>query len=78
VKCPAEVSHPLGPRAKLGLLHEVAPMAMLAEKGGGCASTGTERVLGRVTREHHQQVPILVGSPADVALPEGFCRRFAA
>ena len=42
---PADWSDPAKPKAKLRLLYEVAPMAMLVEQAGGRASTGTERVL---------------------------------
>jgi fructose-1,6-bisphosphatase I len=72
---PADCSDPAKPKAKLRLLYEVAPMAMVIEQAGGAASTGTERVLDLCATEYHQRAPILIGSPDDVAQAEDFYRR---
>ncbi|HYS92629.1 MAG TPA: class 1 fructose-bisphosphatase, partial [Candidatus Acidoferrales bacterium] len=72
---PADMRDPAKPKGKLRLLYEVAPMSMVAEQAGGRSTTGTERVLDIKATEYHQRVPILVGSPDDVALAEEFYRR---
>jgi fructose-1,6-bisphosphatase I len=66
---------PAKPKAKLRLLYEVAPMAMVVEQAGGRASTGTERVLDLKASEYHQRAAVILGSPDDVALAEEFYRR---
>jgi fructose-1,6-bisphosphatase I len=68
---PAEVG---GTRAtgKLRLLYEAAPLALVAEQAGGRASTGTERILEVVAGDYHQRVPLLIGSPEEVARAESF------
>ncbi|HEX9637765.1 MAG TPA: class 1 fructose-bisphosphatase [Acidobacteriota bacterium] len=68
---PATRKAPLG---KLRLLYECAPLALLAERAGGKASTGRERILDLVPQEHHQRVPLLIGSEEDVAQAESFYR----
>jgi fructose-1,6-bisphosphatase I len=72
---PSDMRDPAKPKAKLRLLYEVAPMSMIVEQAGGRSTTGTERVLDIKATEYHQRVPILVGSPDDVALAEEFYRR---
>jgi len=57
---------------KLRLQYEAAPMALVVEQAGGRASTGRERIMTITPRTHHQRVPLLVGSPDDVALAEDF------
>jgi fructose-1,6-bisphosphatase I len=61
---PADKKSPLG---KLRLLYEANPMAFIFEAAGGRAITGTERVLDVLPTELHQRVPLIVGSPTDVA-----------
>ena len=72
---PADWSDPQKPKAKLRLLYEVAPMAMLVEQAGGRASTGLERVLDLVATEYHQRAAVILGSPEDVATADEFYRR---
>ena len=72
---PADMSDPARPKGKLRLLYEGAPMAFVLEQAGGRASTGTGRVLDVVATEYHQRVPILIGSPEEVALAEDFYLR---
>lgn len=60
------------PKGKLRLLYEVAPLAFVAEQAGGRAGTGRERILDVRPVELHQRVPLLIGSPEDVALAEEF------
>jgi fructose-1,6-bisphosphatase I len=69
---PAEVTAAGKPGGKLRLQYEAAPMSLLCEQAGGRASTGTERILEIRPTTPHQRVPVLVGSPADVALVEEF------
>ncbi len=53
--------------AKLRLLYEAGPMGFIVEQAGGVATTGERSVLD-VTPEHlHHRVPIVTGSPDDVA-----------
>jgi fructose-1,6-bisphosphatase I len=70
---PAEVD---GKRAggKLRLLYEAAPLAWIVEQAGGRASTGTKRILDLVATDHHQRVPLFIGSTEEVGRAEAFCR----
>lgn len=56
-----------GPKGKLRLLYEAAPLAMVVEQAGGAASTGTERILDLQPTSLHQKVPLIIGSRDDVA-----------
>ncbi len=67
--------YPAMPKPKLRLLYEAAPMAMIAEAAGGKASTGTKRILDVVPKELHEKVPLITGSPEDVAEYEAAFRR---
>ena len=62
------------PHGKLRLLYECAPLAMVVEKAGGLASTGTERILDIVPQALHERVPIAIGSRTEVELYERFVR----
>ncbi len=57
---------------KLRLQYEAAPIALVAEAAGGRASTGTRRILEIEPASPHARVPLIVGSPEDVALAEDF------
>jgi fructose-1,6-bisphosphatase I len=65
---------PAGGKAtgKLRLQYEAAPIGLVAEAAGGRASTGVGRVLDVVPTSPHQRVPLIVGSPEDVAIAEDF------
>ena len=54
------------PRGKLRLLHEVAPMAFIAEQAGGKASTGVGRILDVQPMNLQDHVPAFLGSVEDV------------
>lgn len=69
---PAEGEGSEQPAGKLRLLYEAAPLGLVTEQAGGRASTGTERVLEVQPTALHQRVPLIVGSPEDVALAEEF------
>ena len=65
------------PSGKLRLLYECAPLALIAEQAGGGATTGTGRVLDVRPGGIHQRIPFAIGSPAEISMYEGFCRKFA-
>jgi len=52
---------------KLRLLYEAAPMAFILEQAGGKAITGYSRVMDVPPKAVHQRVPVILGSPEDVA-----------
>jgi len=66
---PPEASRASG---KLRLQYEAAPMAFLAEQAGGRASTGHERIMTIDPATPHARVPLVIGSPDDVAMAEDF------
>jgi fructose-1,6-bisphosphatase I len=55
-----------GPKGKLRLLYEAAPLAMVVEQAGGAASTGAERILDIEPKSLHQKVALIIGSRQDV------------
>ncbi len=55
------------PEGKIRLLYEAAPLAYVAEKAGGAATDGTQRILAIRPTAVHQRTPILIGSAEDVA-----------
>ncbi len=69
---PADVDDPKKPTGKLRLLYEAAPAALIVEQAGGRATTGTEQILDIQPTSPHQRVPLIIGSPEDVALAEEF------
>ncbi len=52
--------------ARLRLMYEANPMAMIVEQAGGKASTGRERLLDIVPTGIHQRVPVILGSREEV------------
>ena len=56
---PALVNEPKG---KLRLLFEVGPMAFIAEKAGGAAIDGKNRILEIIATEVGQRTPVYIGS----------------
>ncbi len=67
-----------GPKGKLRLLYEAAPLAMVVEQAGGAASTGTERILDIQPQALHQKVPLIIGCKHDVAEYERFYKEASA
>jgi fructose-1,6-bisphosphatase I len=63
-----------GPKGKLRLLYEAAPLAMVAEQAGGSASTGEVRIMDIQPTSLHQKVPLIIGSLEDVAEYETYYR----
>ena len=63
-----------GPKGKLRLLYEAAPLAMVVEQAGGSASTGVKRILEIDPSSLHEKVPLIIGSKEDVAEYESYCK----
>ncbi|MEQ6250681.1 class 1 fructose-bisphosphatase [Sulfitobacter sp. HNIBRBA3233] len=57
---------------KLRLMYEANPMGLLVEAAGGAASTGRGRILEVSPEGHHQRVPVILGSKAEVAVIEEY------
>jgi fructose-1,6-bisphosphatase I len=69
---PADTKDPKKPHGKLRLLYECSPLSFVVEQAGGSASTGKKRIMEIVPQELHQRVPLIIGSPEEVALAEEF------
>jgi fructose-1,6-bisphosphatase I len=54
------------PEGKLRLLYENAPLAFLAERAGGAASNGKQRILDIEPKKLHERTPLYLGSKGDV------------
>jgi fructose-1,6-bisphosphatase I len=67
-----------GPKGKLRLLYEAAPLAMVVEQAGGAASTGAEQILEIQPTSLHQKVPLIIGSKEDVNEYDEFYREAVA
>lgn len=67
-----------GPKAKLRLLYEAAPLAMVAEQAGGLATTGAERILDVNPESLQMRVPLIIGSREDVLRYQEFVHQGAA
>jgi fructose-1,6-bisphosphatase I len=52
--------------AKLRLLYEANPMAMLVEKAGGKAMDESQRILDIIPSALHQRVAVILGSANEV------------
>lgn len=55
------------PEGKLRLMYEANPLAMIAERAGGAAHDGRERILDRSPRKFHERCPLFIGSRDDCA-----------
>jgi len=64
-----------GPKGKLRLLYEAAPLAMIVEQAGGAATTGDKRILDIEPTSLHQRVPLIIGSEKDVVQYQDFWTR---
>jgi len=62
------------PNGKLRLLYECNPMAFLAERAGGKASDGFNRILDIKPTELHQRVPFFCGNKEMVETLESFMK----
>ena len=63
------------PNGKLRLLYECNPMAFLAERAGGKASDGFNRILDIKPTELHQRVPFFCGNKDMVETLESFMKK---
>ncbi|MDB2495383.1 class 1 fructose-bisphosphatase [Flavobacteriaceae bacterium] len=63
------------PNGKLRLLYECNPMAFLAERAGGKASDGFNRILDIKPTELHQRVPFFCGNKVMVDKLESFMKK---
>ncbi len=63
-------------KAKLRLLYECSPLAMIAENAGGMATTGRERILNIQPTELHQRVPLVIGNQQEIKQYEKMVRQF--
>ncbi len=57
---------PKSPDGKLRLLYEAIPLAYIAERAGGAATDGRNRILDLTPTQLHQRVPLFIGSKPDV------------
>ena len=69
---PADTSKNGKPQGKLRLLYECAPLALIVEKAGGGATTGTEDVLDVVPESLHARIPLAIGSSTEIELYKKF------
>lgn len=60
---PGEVGKPEG---KLRLMYEANPLALIAERAGGAAHDGRQRILSRPPTSLHERTPLYIGSKTDV------------
>jgi fructose-1,6-bisphosphatase I len=67
---PEILNDPEPPQAKLRLLYEASPIALLVEQAGGMATTGRKRILEVIPTELHERVPLIAGSRSEVELYE--------
>ena len=67
-----------GPKAKLRLLYEGAPLAMVAEQAGGAATTGKERIMDIKPNSLQQRVSLIIGSHDDVVQYQEFVKESAS
>src|SRR5690606_5177707 len=60
------------PEGKLRLLYEANPIAFIAERAGGQASNGRDRILDVQPRSIHERTPLVVGGPSEMRAFERF------
>ncbi len=52
----------INPQGKLRLMYEANPLAYVAEKAGGAASSGKMRILDIQPEKLHQRIPLIIGN----------------
>ncbi|KAH9268600.1 hypothetical protein BASA84_000208 [Batrachochytrium salamandrivorans] len=67
----------LYPGAKLRMLYECFPMALLVETAGGKATNGTTRILDLVPTAIHDRSPIFLGTSSEVEAIESWFAKTA-
>ena len=65
----------LYPGAKLRMLYECFPMALLVEYAGGRASNGHKRILDLTPKNIHDRSPIYLGSSEEVEAIEQWFKK---
>jgi fructose-1,6-bisphosphatase I len=50
------------PKGKLRLMYEANPLGFVAERAGGAASTGGQRILGVIPENLHERTPLILGN----------------
>ena len=50
------------PQGKLRLMYEASPLAYIAERAGGAASSGSRRILDIQPEGLHQRIPLIIGN----------------
>lgn len=73
---PLNYADPRHPRAKLRLLYEAGPLALIALKAGGYASDGVQDILDIVPTELHQRTALFVGNRDLVEKAETYIRLY--
>jgi len=63
---------PSGPPRAIELLHHAAPVALLMERAGAAASTGTTPLIELVPDALHQRVPAIIGARDEVQRIAGY------
>lgn len=66
------------PNGKLRLMYECNPLAFIAERAGGLASTGYGRIMEVQPTSLHQRTPIFIGSENMVKKAEEFMAKYPA
>ncbi len=54
------------PQGKLRLMYEANPLAYIAERAGGAASSGSRRIMDIQPEGLHQRIPLIIGNMDDV------------
>ncbi len=62
--------------AKLRLMYEVNPMALLCEEAGGRSTTGYQDILDLQPEHLHQRVPVMLGSSEEIDALLEYHRRY--
>jgi fructose-1,6-bisphosphatase I len=62
---PGETAKPDG---KLRLNYEAKPLALIAERAGGAAHDGKQRILTRMPKALHERTPLFIGSAVDAEI----------
>ncbi len=73
---PADSKDPGKRHGKLRLLYECAPLAFIAEKAGGYASDGRQRILDIQPQDLHQRTPLFIGNRNLVETAEAYIKRY--
>lgn len=74
---PLSYAQPAAPRAKLRLLYEAAPLALIAANAGGYASDGVQDILDVHPTELHQRTALFIGDRTLVEQSEAYIRRYS-